>query len=139
MDLPLESLHRNAFKAAEATRCAGEQGKYWEMHDRLFANQQTLDQWNAHAEAVGLDVVKFQECMDSGNEAEAIRADMAQARSAGVTGTPAFFLAYTDPKSSKVTTVLRLSGAQPFTAFKAAIDKLLAQPADAPKEKGMEE
>src|SRR5262245_3870772 len=134
MDLPLESIHRNAFKAAEAARCAGEQGKYWEMHTRLFANQQTLDQWNSHAEAVGLDVAKFQQCMDSGRQAEPIRADMAQARIAGITGTPAFFLAYTDPKSSKVTSVLRLSGAQPFATFKAAIDRYLTQPPPAPKE-----
>jgi protein-disulfide isomerase len=129
LDLPLESIHKNAFKAAEAASCAGEQGKFWEMHDRLFASQQTLDQWKAHAEAVGLDAAKFEECLNSGRRAADVRKDMAQARTAGVTGTPAFFLAYTDPKSAKVTTVVRLSGAQPFAAFKAAIDKLLAEPA----------
>jgi len=131
MDLPLESIHRDAFRAAEAARCAEEQGKYWEMHARLFASQQTISQWNSHAEAVGLDVAKFQQCMDSGKQAAPIRADMAQARTAGITGTPAFFLAYTDPKSSKITTAVRLTGAQPFATFKAAIDKLLAEPAPA--------
>ena len=126
MDMPLESIHKNAFKAAEAARCSGEQGKFWEMYDRLFANQQTLDQWKAHAEAVGLDAAKFDECLNSGRQAAEVRKDIAQAQKAGITGTPAFFLAYTEPKSTKVTTVVRLSGAQPYAAFKAAIDKLLA-------------
>ena len=127
VDLPLESIHKLAFKAAEAANCAGEQGKYWEMHDRLFANQKTLEPWKAHAEAVGLDVSKFEGCLNAGKQAEEIRKDMAEAQKAGVTGTPLFFLAYTDTSSSKVKTVVRLSGAQPFSAFKAHIDKLLAE------------
>ena len=139
LDMPLESMHKFAFKAAEATRCAGEQGKYWEMRDRLFANQQSFEPWTGHAEAVGLDVAKFEECLNSGRQAEEIRKDMAEAQKAGVTGTPAFFLAYTDPNSSKVKTVTRLTGAQPFAAFKAEIDKLLAGPAKAGDEKAPEE
>ena len=127
MDLPLESIHKFAFKAAEAARCAGEQGKFWEMHDRLFANQTSLEPAKPHAEAIGLDVPKFETCLSSGKNAEAIRRDMAEAAKAGVNGTPAFFLAYTDPTSSKVKTVARLSVAQPFPAFKAQIDKLLAE------------
>jgi protein-disulfide isomerase len=114
--------------------CAGEQGKYWEMHDRLYANQQSLEPWTAHAEAIGLDMSKFQSCLDSGRSADEIRKDMAEAQKAGVTGTPAFFLAYTDPASSKVKTVTALKGAQPFAAFKAAIDKLLAEPPQAGQE-----
>jgi predicted DsbA family dithiol-disulfide isomerase len=97
------------------------------MHDRLFANQKTLEPWKAHAEAVGLDVSKFEGCLNAGKQAGEIRKDMAEAQKAGVTGTPLFFLAYTDPSSSKVKTVVRLSGAQPFSAFKAQIDKLLAE------------
>jgi protein-disulfide isomerase len=127
MDFPLESIHKFAFKAAEASRCAGEQGKFWEMHDRLFSNQTTLEPAKPHAEAVGLDVAKFEGCLSSGKYADAIRKDMAEGAKAGATGTPLFFLAYTDPKSSKVTTVARLSGAQPFSAFKAQIDGLLAE------------
>lgn len=126
MNLPLEGMHKSAFKAAEAASCAGEQGKFWEMHDRLFANQQSLDQLQPHAEAVGLDVAKFQECMDAGRQAAQIRSDITEARSAGLTGTPAFFLAFTDEKSATVKSVTRLVGSQPFTLFKAAIDKQLA-------------
>ena len=56
--MPLESIHKLAFKAAQAAHCAGEQGKYWEMHDRLFENQKALEPWAPHAEAVGLDVAE---------------------------------------------------------------------------------
>jgi len=135
LDMPLESIHKNALKAAEAAGCADEQGKFWEMHDRLFANQKTLDQWTTHAEAVGLDMAKFEDCMNNGRRAAKIRADMAEAKKAGLTGTPSFLLAYKDPKSTKVKTVSRLVGAQPFAAFKAAIDKMLADQPQAQKEK----
>jgi len=132
MDLPLESIHKVAFKAAEGANCAGEQGKYWEMHDRLFENQNKLQELTPHAEAIGLDVPKFDECLKSGRQAASVRQDMAEAQKAGVTGTPTFFLAYTDPKSSKVKTVRRLTGAQPFANFKAEIDKLLTAGPEAP-------
>ena len=103
------------------------------MHDRLYANQQTLEPWTAHAEAIGLDMSRFQDCLNGGGYADEIRKDMAEAQKAGVTGTPSFFLAYTDPGSSKVKTLVGMKGAQPFAAFKAAIDKLLAeQPKAAP-------
>src|SRR2546423_7344961 len=118
LNLPLESIHRFAFKAAEAANCAGEQGKYWEMHNRLFENQAKLESLTPHAEAVGLDVSKFEECLNSGRQAAAIRRDMAAAQQAAVSGTPTFFLAYTDPKSSKIKTVRRLTGAVPFATLK---------------------
>lgn len=126
VNLPLE-MHRFAFKAAEAANCAGEQGKYWEMHNKLFENQTKLDPLTPYAEAVGLDVPKFEECLNSGRQAAAIRRDMAAAQQAGVNGTPTFFLAYTDPKSSKIKTVRRLTGAVPYAALKAEIDKLLSE------------
>jgi protein-disulfide isomerase len=126
LDMPIESIHKFAFKGAEATRCAGEQGKYWEMHDRLFAKQEALEPWASHAEALGLDVAKFNACLDSGKFAASIRGDVAVAQKAGVGGTPAFMLARTDPNSSKVRVLAFLVGAQPFSAFKAQIDSLLA-------------
>ena len=138
LDFPLESIHKLAFKAAEAANCAGEQGKYWEMHDRLYENQKSLEPWTAHAEAIGLDMGKFQDCLNGGRYAHEIRKDMAEAQKAGVTGTPAFFLAYTDPSSSKVKTVTGMKGAQPFAAFKAAIDRLLAEQPKAEQEKAKE-
>jgi protein-disulfide isomerase len=125
MDLPLESIHKHAFKAAEVAHCAGDQGKYWEMHDQLFSNQKTIDSWSAHAEAVGLDSTRFDSCLASGKYSAEIRGDITQAQRAGVAGTPGFFLAITEPGSTRVKSVKFLRGAQPFAAFKAEIDRLL--------------
>ena len=78
-DFPLESIHPLAFKAAEAAHCAGEQGKYWEMHSRLFENQRALSLKDLpqHAQALGLDAPKFQQCLESGKYASRIRKDLA--------------------------------------------------------------
>ena len=127
-DFPLESIHPNAFKAAEATRCAQEQDKGWEMHARLFNNQQQLAVTNLpeHAQAVGLDTTAFQQCLDSGKYAAQIRKDMNEAQGAGVTGTPSFFLGKSDP-SGKIKATHSLKGAQAYAAFKAAIDEILTE------------
>jgi protein-disulfide isomerase len=108
-------------------RCSGEQGKYWEMRDRLFANPQTIAQTASHAAAVGLDSRRFDACVSSGKFADDIRKDMAQAQAAGVEGTPSFFLAVTDPATGKLKPVRFASGAQPFANFKAQIDAVLAE------------
>ena len=126
LDFPLESIHKLAFRAAEAAHCAGDQGKYWEMHDRLFASQKSLETWTAHAESVHLNVGRFEDCLSRSRYAEQIRKNVAEGEKAGVPGTPVFLLAYTDPTSSRVTTVARLTGAQPFPIFKNRIDQLLA-------------
>lgn len=119
-------MHKLAFKAAEATHCAQEQDKYWEMHDRLFANQRALEPWSGHAEALGLDVAKFDECMSTGRTAAAIRKDMAVAKAAGATGTPSFVLGTTDPDDpTKVKGLSFIRGARAFADFKAEIDKAL--------------
>ena len=126
MDLPLERIHSLAFKAAEASHCAGDQGKYWEMHDRLFANQRSLEPWEGHASALGLDVEAFNACLDEGTHAAAIRRDMAEASKAGATGTPSFVLAHTDPEDpAKVKGISFIRGAQAFPAFQAQIDAAL--------------
>ena len=135
--MPLESIHKFAFKAAQAASCAGEQGKYWEMHDRLFENQKALEPWTPHAEAVGLDVAKFEACLASGKFDQKIRRDMGEARKVGVTGTPAFMIGRTEPSGTKVKVLAVLKGAKAFADFKAELDRLLeeaAKPqADAPK------
>jgi protein-disulfide isomerase len=127
-DFPLESIHPNAFKAAEAANCSGEQGRYWEMHDRLFGNQNTLGakELPDHAKAVGLELPKFQQCFDSGKYSAKVRKDFVDAQKYGATGTPTFFLGLTDPKGSEVKAVKRIVGAQSYSAFKDAIDSLLA-------------
>ena len=122
-------MHPKAFDAAKAVRCAGDQGKFWEMHDRLFENQKSLEPWTPHAEAVGLDVAEFEACLASGKFDKEIRRDMAEAPKAGVTGTPAFMIGRTEPGSSKVKVLAVLKGAKPFAEFKAEIDRLLDEAA----------
>lgn len=126
LDLPLESIHPQAFKAAEATHCAGDQGRFWEMHHRLFENQKALAPFDAHAAAIGIDAAKFEECMSSSRHAASVRADMAQARKAGASGTPSFILGLADPDDpSKVTGLAFIRGAQSFATFQAEIDREL--------------
>lgn len=128
LDFPMEAIHPDAFKAAEAARCAGEQGKFWKMHARLFANQQGLtpDKLLQHAQAIGLDVPKFQQCIDSGKCGAKIRKDLTEGQKAGVTGTPGFFLGMTNSNDSKVKILRVFKGAQPYARFKEAIDSLLS-------------
>ena len=127
-NFPIESIHKEAFKAAEAANCAGEQGKYWEMHARLFAHQKALSpkDLSGHAQALGLDMPEFQQCLDSGKHATEIRNDIAEGQKSGVTGTPIFFLGFTDPKNSKVKVLRVIRGAQPYASFREAIDSLLS-------------
>jgi protein-disulfide isomerase len=128
-DFPIESLHPKAFKAHEAAHCAGEQGKYWEMHERIFENQRTLDtkDFVGHAQALGLDVAKFEQCVGGGKYAEKIRQNMAAGQQAGVSGTPTFFVGIADAKDSKITARRLIRGAQPYQGFKQAIDSVLAE------------
>ena len=129
-EFPLESIHPVAFKAAEAANCSGEQGKYWEMHDRLFTNQATISAQNLrdHADVLGLDAGKFKVCLESGKYATKVRQDLADAQKAGIAGTPTFLIGLTDPKGSEIKAVKKIVGAQNYAVFKAAIDAILAAP-----------
>ena len=125
--MPLERIHKLAFKASEATHCAEDQGKYWEMHDLLFENQRALEPWSAHAETLGLDVAQFDQCMSSGKYTDSVRKDMAEATKAGATGTPSFVVALTNPDDpTKVEGLTFIRGAQAFPAFKTQLDSALA-------------
>lgn len=125
-DFPIVSLHREAFKAAEAARCAHDQGKYWEMHDQLFAKERVgLKDLLLHAQALELDVTNFQRCLDSGKYASKIHKSLAEGTKAGVTGTPTFFLGFTET-NEQVKALRVIRGAQPFATFKETIDSLLS-------------
>jgi protein-disulfide isomerase len=127
LDLPLERLHPLAWQAAEATHCAADQGRFWEMHERLFAHQRSLEPFAGHAEAIGLDVARFEACLQGDQHIAGIRRDIAQAANAGATGTPSFVLALTDPADAgKVTGLAFIRGAQPFATFQQQIEDALA-------------
>ena len=122
-DLPLP-FHPNAPKAAEATHCADEQGKYWELRDKLVNNGDKLGATLLpnYAKLVGLDVDKFSACLESGRYADKIKASAALASSIGLSGTPSFVVG-----SSKGDMVdgVKLVGAQPFAAFDQKLKELM--------------
>jgi protein-disulfide isomerase len=91
-DFPLP-MHHEAEKAAEASRCAGEQGKYWEYHDVLFYSKQIeLEALKEHARTLKLDADKFDACLENETEAAPVKKDLEEAKSLGLTGTPSFFV-----------------------------------------------
>jgi predicted DsbA family dithiol-disulfide isomerase len=91
---PLTNIHPRAQKAAEASLCAHDQGRFWDMHDSLFGFQEQLgvEALKQRAEEFKLDTGAFNACLDSGSKVDAIRKDQAEATRAGVTGTPTFFV-----------------------------------------------
>jgi protein-disulfide isomerase len=106
-------VHPLAQKAGEAAACAGEQGKFWEMHDRLWASNGMLEvpELKSAAAAVGVDSARFAECLDSGRHAGLVERDLGAGAGWGVSGTPAFFV-----------NGRPLVGAQPFEVFQQVID-----------------
>lgn len=130
-DFPLQAIHKSAFQAATAANCAGEQGKYWEMHDTLFKNgTSNPSNWEHQAHALGLNAIQFSECLNDEKQAQGIVKDLSEGRAAGVRGTPTFFLGKAVPKSNRVKVLKVLRGAQSFPRFKEAIDTLLAMEDD---------
>jgi len=116
-DFPL-GFHKNAQKAAEATECAGEQGKFWEMHDKLFEEGVSggVSSFKRFAADIGLDTDEFNECLDSGKMANEVKEDMADGAAVGIRGTPGFII------NGQL-----VSGAQPFENFKQIIEAELAK------------
>jgi len=114
---PLTNIHKQAEIAAEASLCAADQGKFWEMHDSMFADQKSLteDQLKQKAADLGLDSEAFNGCMESKSHLKAIEADVRAGIKAGVTGTPAFFI-----------NGRPLSGAQSYENIAEVIDQELA-------------
>ncbi len=111
-DFPL-NFHANAQKAAEAAECAGEQGKYYEMHDKLFDGGVVggVSSFKQYAKNIRLNAGEFDACLDSGEMASEVQKDFQEGQKAGVRGTPTFFI------NGQI-----LTGAQPFEVFKEMIE-----------------
>lgn len=128
-DYPLIQIHRHAFKAAEAAHCGGGQGKYWEMHEKLFTNQTNLSVVDlaTHAREVGLNVEQYEQCIGRSKHGARFRGDMAEGRQSGVSGTPGFLVGLTESEGKTLKVSKLISGAHPYANFKAAIDTLLME------------
>ncbi len=110
------SFHANAQKAGEATECAADQDKFWDMHDLIFEKGVTggVATFKQYAADLGLDTESFNSCLDSNEKADIVKADMAEGAANGITGTPGFLVG-----GAKV------SGAQPYAVFQQAIEAAL--------------
>lgn len=116
-DFPLVGLHANASPAAEAAYCAGEQGKYWPFHDKLFSGSYALSTstYIQYATDLGLDLTQYKECVDTHKYQSTVEDNYQFAADLGIQSTPTFFI-----------NGLAIVGAQPFSVFKQVIDKELA-------------
>jgi protein-disulfide isomerase len=115
-DFPLFRIHPQALKAAEAGRCAEEQGKFWPYHDRLFANQNALmvDDLKKYAQDLSLDTARFNSCMDSSKYAARVKEGIDAGNALGVSSTPTLFI------NGRI-----LPGAYPIEELSAVIDEEL--------------
>ena len=127
IDFPIASLHPRAMKAALAAHCAGEQGRFWEMHDVLFANQGGAgrDSLAAHARAIGIDADALVACVKSKRYAAMVREGLNVGRRAGVRGTPTFFITVGEPGKAGLRAVRMIYGSEPYDTFKRALDEVL--------------
>jgi protein-disulfide isomerase len=122
-DFPLP-MHANAAKAAEAARCAGAQGKFWDYHDLLFTSTKKPEvaQLKENARTLGLETQRFDQCLDSNEQAAAVRKDLAEAQRLGLDGTPSFFI------NGRF-----LSGAVKYNTLREIVEQQLGEPQSAEK------
>jgi protein-disulfide isomerase len=126
VDYPITQLHPDAFKAHEAANCAGEQGKYWQMHAQLFVKP-TRDpaELTAQAASAGMDAAKFRACLDSGKYRASIQESVGRMQQLGVDSTPTFLIGATPTGNAPMKVLRVVRGAQPYGTFKTALDDLL--------------
>jgi protein-disulfide isomerase len=115
-DLPLDSLHPNAFRAAQAARCAGDQGQFWKLRDVMAAHPEALDIESLVVDTLSLhmDANTFRTCVNSGKYKEAVQGDVLEAMKIGADGTPAFVVGKSTPDGVDGDMIV---GAQPYAVF----------------------
>jgi protein-disulfide isomerase len=129
-DYPTKSSHPTDRDAAEAARCAADQGRYWEMREHLFGNVKVplQERLPPHSIARGIDTDTLTACLTTEQSAKDVTEDLRQAMALGVRGTPSFLLGYPSNDGAEVRVVKRIVGAQPYSVFAEVIDALLSEP-----------
>ena len=127
VDYPIAQLHPTAARAHEAAICAGEQGKYWEMHVSLFNNPIAKDDAGllSQGKSLGLDANAFRSCLTSGRHAASVQASVQRMEGLGISGTPMTVIGLTPAPGQPMKVVKYVYGALPYSAFKEAIDAVL--------------
>jgi protein-disulfide isomerase len=127
VDYPIAQLHPTAARAHEAASCAGEQGKYWEMHNSLFANAPAKDDatLTAQARALGVDTAAFSACLSGGRYTAQVKASVSRMEQLGIGGTPMTLIGLTPAPGQPMKVISYVYGARAYSDFKTAIDALL--------------
>lgn len=126
-NFPLQSIHPLAFGAARAAECAGSQGRFWKMHERLFADSRKLDDLSLveQAKSIPLDMAVFGACLGEGAAASKIREDITEGERLGVTATPTFLVGVVRD-DGKVDLKLRFRGAVPYDTIRKALNRMVS-------------
>lgn len=123
---PIAQLHPDAYKSHEAAACANDQGRFWDLHTKLFETPlKTPEQLIGLAQNAGLDAAALRACLESGKHTKDVQASVQRISKMNINGTPMFLLGKTSP-DSKITIAKVIEGAQPYEAFKMAADEVLA-------------
>jgi protein-disulfide isomerase len=122
---PIAQLHPDAFKSHEAAMCAADQGKFWDLHKKLFEKSvKTPDELTAIAKDAGLDTTAFRSCLDSGKHAKAVQDSVARISKMNINGTPMFLVGRTPSGSAPMTVSKVIEGAQPYEAFQMVVEEI---------------
>ncbi|HXG55796.1 MAG TPA: thioredoxin domain-containing protein [Vicinamibacterales bacterium] len=127
VDYPIAQLHPQAARAHEAAACAGEQGKFWQMHASLFASAPAKDDaaLTSQAQAAGANVATFKSCLSSGRHTAPVQASVSRMEQLGIGGTPMTLFGITPAPGQPMKIVTFVYGARPYADFKAAIESVL--------------
>lgn len=126
IDQPLP-MHKKAEKAAQAAHCAGEQGKFWEIHKMIMAQQDSLDDLSFYARTLDLNISGFEECLAREKYKERVQNNMSLALKLGMTGVPGFIIGRVDSQNpGSVKGISSVLGAQPFSNFQKEIEVAIA-------------
>jgi protein-disulfide isomerase len=124
---PIAQLHPDAFRSHEAAMCAADQGKFWEYHKKLFEKPvKTVDELTTLAQDSGLDAAALRKCLDAGTHAKAVQDSVGRIAKMNINGTPMFLIGKTPSGSAPMTIARVIEGAQPYEAFKMAVDEIAA-------------